>query len=60
MENHSHFGVYIVDLGFGVGSAVYVTQKHHSQQLLQWGWIVSSLHRKNHQEKTTENSKSLL
>lgn len=42
-------------LGFGVVSAVNVTHKHYSQQLLAWGWIVSSLHRKiirRRQQKT--------
>ena len=43
----THFGVSSMALRFGVGSAVNVTHRHCSQQLLAWGWIVSSLHRRS-------------
>lgn len=42
----SHFSVYSMALGFGVGSAVNVIHKPCSEQLLAWDWIVCSSHRK--------------
>lgn len=48
-------------LGFRIGSAVNVTHKQCSQQLLTWGWIVSSLHIKiirRRQHKTLRRASS--